>query len=149
MTENVTGYGATLAYGAATGASLPAFGSDSYTTVLDIEDLTPPEGSRPSESYKVLDTKAAKKIVGSLEFGACTFTLARAFDLASHDQLEDDANAGTAVRRNFRITLPNVGNEIRHFVGYVSKFALSSITNDGRIQASVEITVDCDVTITR
>ena len=63
--------------------------------------------------------------------------------------MEDDANAGVAARRNWRLIKPNVGAETKYFVGYVSKFETNSITNSGRIQVNFEITVDGDLTIVR
>ena len=149
MTENVTGYGTSLAYGAATGVSLPAYASDSYTVIPDIEELTPPSSSRQVEEFYVLDQKAAKKLVGSITVDASQATVTRAFDSASHDELEDNANAANAVRRNWRIVLPNAGGQIIYFVGYVSKFQYSGVNNQGRIQYSLEITVDGEITIVR
>ncbi len=147
MTENVTGYLASLAYGAATGSSLPAFGSDSYTALPDIEGLKPPAPNREVVSWKVLDQKAAKKIIGSIEFSSATATLTRAFDSSAQLQMRNDAYAGVPVRRNFRLTHPNTGAEIHYFAGYSSKWETSDITNDDRITISWEITVDGDITI--
>jgi hypothetical protein len=149
MTENVTGYLSSLAYGAATGASLPAFASDSYTSVPDLESVTPAAGSRQVDEYYVLDTKAAKKVVGSLTYDVIQFNGTRAFDSAAQDQVEDDANASSSVRRNFRVTLPNAGAQIQYCAGYVSKFQYGELTNQGRITFSGEITVDGAITIVR
>lgn len=149
MTENVTGYNTRLARGAATGASLPAFALDTYSDVLDIEELTPPSPSRQIEEFYVLDQKAAKRLVGSITYSAATATLARAFADAIQDSLEDDANADVAVRRNFRITKPDSGNEIVYFTGYVTKFEYSAVSNQGRYQVSIEIVVDGSITIQR
>lgn len=149
MTENVTGYNSRLARGAATGTSLPAFALDTYSDVLDIEELVKPSPSRQVDEYYVLDTKASKKLVGSITYNPCSGTLARAFGDSIQDSLEDDANADVSVRRNWRITLPDSGNEITYFIGYVSKFELPGITNQGRIQASFEIVVDGAITIQR
>jgi hypothetical protein len=147
MTENVTGYGSNLAYGAATGASLPAFGSDTYTVIPDLEEITPPAGSRQVEEYYVLDQKASKKLVGSLTFDAAQGTAVRAFDSAAQQQMMDDANAAVAVRRNWRIGLPNTGTELHYFAGYMSKFAYAGLNNQGRVQYNWEITVDGAVTV--
>lgn len=149
MTENVTGYNTRLAMGAATGASLPAYGADTYSDILDIEDLTLPSPSRQVDEYYVLDQKAAKKLVGSITYSPASGTCTRAFGDAVQDALEDDANAAAAVRRNWRGTLPNTGGEIRYFTGYASKFEFQGITNQGRIQYTFEIVVDGEVTIIR
>jgi len=149
MTENVTGYLAGLARGAATGSSLPAFGAEVFSPVLDIEDLKMPAPTRPVEAWKVLDQKASKKKVGSLDYGPCSGTCTRAFGDPIQDSMEDDANAADAVRRNWRGNLPDSGSEVRYFIGYVSKFEFDSITNDNRIKFSWEIVVDGDVTIVR
>lgn len=149
MTENVTGYNSTLAYGAATGTSLPAPGSDVYTEIPDIESLTPPSAERQKEERYVLSQKSAKKFVGSITYTAVSGNMLRAFDSAAHDQLENDANAASAVRRNWRIVKPNAGGEINYFAGYCSKFQYGEITNQGVMTVTFEIEVDGDVTIVR
>jgi hypothetical protein len=149
MTENVTGYNTRLARGAATGVSLPAFASDAYSDILDIEELTKPSPSRQVDEFYVLDLASAKKLVGSITYSPCAFTIARAFADAIHDSLEDDANAASSVRRNWRITLPDSGNQIDYFIGYCSKFETAGINNQGRIQCNVEIVVDGGITIQR
>lgn len=149
MTENVTGYNTKLLRGAATGTSLPAFGSDAYSLVLDIETLTEPSPQRQTDEYYVLDQKAAKKLVGSITYNPCTGTLTRAFGDAIQDSMEDDANADVAVRRNWQIVKPDSGGEIKYFVGICSKFESAGITNQGRIQYNFELTVDGSITIIR
>lgn len=149
MTENVTGYGTSLAYGAATGASLPAYVSDTYTVIPDMEEITPPSASRQVEEFYVLDQKAAKKLVGSITYDAAQGNVTRAFDSAAQDLLEDNANAAIAVRRNWRVILSNAGQQTIYFAGYVSKFQFSGINNQGRIQFALEITVDGEITIVR
>lgn len=149
MTENVTGYLTSLAYGAATGVSLPAFALDSYTPILDIDELTLPSPSRQVEEYYVLDLAAAKRLVGSITYSPASLTITRAFDLASHDLLEDNANAAIAVRRNWRGSIPNLGNQLCYWAGYCSKFEFQSISNQSRIQVAVEVVVDGLVAIVR
>lgn len=149
MTENITGYLTSLAYGAATGVSLPAFGSDTYTPLPDADQLTPPSPSRQVEEYYVLDQAAAKRLVGSITYSPAQGTMTRAFDSAAHDQLENDANAAVSVRRNWRFSLPNQGNQLIYFAGYCSKFEFQGITNQGRVQFAVEVVVDGSITIVR
>lgn len=149
MSENLTGYGTSLARGAATGTVLPAYASDVYTNIIDLENIVPPSPSRQVEEYYVLDQKASKKLVGSITYSAATATATRAFDDTTHDSLEDDANAGASVRRNWRVRFPNAGQQIVYFVGYVSKFEFQSITNQGRIQYALEVVVDGEITIVR
>jgi len=149
MSENVTGYGTILARGAATGTSLPAYAADVYSAIIDIEDLVPPSPSRQTEEWYVLDKKASKKLVGSISYAPATGTVTRAFDDTVHDSLEDDANAAAAVRRNWYVQMPNAGQQLIYFVGYVSKFEIQSVTNQGRIQYALEITVDGEITIVR
>lgn len=149
MTENITGYNTRLAMGAATGTSLPVYASDTYSDILDIEDLTIPSPTRQVDEYYVLDQKAAKKLVGSITYAPATATCTRAFDEAVHDTLEDNANAAASVRRNWRVTLPNAGAQVIYFVGYVSKFEFQSITNQGRMQYALEVVVDGEITIVR
>ena len=147
MSENKTGYLSSLAYGAASGLSLPVYGSDSYTEIPDIEELKLPAGTRPVEERKVLQQKASKKFVGSLSYSACTANGLRDFESAAQLQMRGDANAGNPVRRNFRGSLPNTGNEIHYFVGYCSKFEYGPVTNEGVYTFDMEIVVDGEVTI--
>lgn len=149
MSENVTGLFSSLAYGAATGLSLPAFALDSYTPILDLENLTLPSASRQVDEYPVLDQATVKRLVGGITYSECTFTIVRAFDSAAHDTLEDNVAAALAVRRNWRGSLPNAGNQINYWVGYASKFEFQGITNQTRIQIACAITVDGYVQIVR
>lgn len=142
MTENVKGYGTYLGMGTATGTSLPAFAADVYQQVLDIEEMTPPSPTRENEEWKVLDLKASKKQVGSISYSALTATLTRAFGDTVQDQLEDDVNAESTPRRNWKFKFPNAGEQTHYFAGQVSKFEYQGITNDGRIQFTLEIVVD-------
>lgn len=149
MTENVTGYNWRLYAGVASGSSLPAPAADTFVEIPDIEDLTPPEGSREEKKYKVLTETAARTKIGTTEFSPCTATLIRDYDSTAQDQLEDEAN-GAAVRRNYRIIASDVSAEQRDFVGYSKKFAVQSIKNDGEpTRVAAEISCDGAVTITR
>lgn len=156
MTENVTGYGWTLEIGAATGAVLPAEGAETWSRILDIENVTPPSATRPIQEWTVLDQQASKKIPGSISYTNLTGELTRAFDEEPHDRMENDSMGivsgvvtGAVPRRQFRITATNAGAERRIFAGYVTKFELQSVTNQDRVKVSIEIAVDGNVTITR
>lgn len=149
MTENVTGYNWRLYAGVATGSSLPAPSADTFVEIPDVEELTPPEGSREEKSYKVLTETAARKKIGTTEFSPCTATLIRDYDSTAQDQLEDEAN-GAAVRRNYRIIASDVSAEQRDFVGYAKKFSINAVKNDGEpTRVGIEIACDGSVTITR
>lgn len=156
MTENVTGFGWKLEIGTATGDTLPAEGAETWSQVLDIEDITPPSATRQTQEWFVLDQKASKKKPGSISYTPCTGTLTRAYDQEPHDRLEDDSNGivsgvntGAVPRRQFRITANNIGAERRIFAGYVTKFELQQVTNQDRVKSAVEITVDGDVLVIR
>jgi hypothetical protein len=148
-TENVTGYNWRLEVGAATGSSLPSEGSETWSQVLDIEELTPPSPTRETQEWFVLDTAASKKIIGSISYTPCTGTLTRAYGDSIQNRLEDDANNGTPQRRNYRIIASDTGAEHRVWAGYCSKFEFAAVNNQGRVTFSIEIVVDGTVTITR
>ena len=149
MTENVTGYNWRLYAGVASGTSLPAPAADTFVEIVDVEDLTPPEGSREEKKYKVLTETAARTKIGTTEFSPLTATLIRDYESSSQDQLEDEAN-GAAVRRNYRIIASDVSAEQRDFVGYSKKFSVQGIKNDGEpVRVAIEISCDGAVTITR
>lgn len=145
MTENVKGYNTALGMGAATG-TLPGYTLDTYSRVLDIEEMTLPSPSKETEEWTVLDMKASKKMVGSISYSALSATLTRAFGDSVHDQIKNDANAGVTPLRNWRVQMPDLGSETMYFTGYVSKFETSSITNDARVKVGIEIVVDGEVT---
>jgi len=147
MTEMTTGFGASLAFGAATGNALPAFASDTYTVVPKIEELTVPSTTRDTEEFNTLDVKSKQRLVGSISVDQGEATLVRDFESVAQDVLRDNANAAVAVRRNWRFQLPNAGAEIHYCVGYVSKFKYAGLNNNGRIQFALEITVDGDLVI--
>lgn len=149
MAENRTGQNWRLYRGNATGTSLPAFASDTYTEVPDVEELKPPAASREVDEYYVLGQTAAKKLVGPVTWANLSAVLARDFESGAQDSLEDDSKAAGGTRRNYRIVGGNTGAETREFVGYVNKFETDPYTNRGRVKVNVEIVVDGDVTITR
>jgi hypothetical protein len=149
MTENVTGYLATISYGAATGSSLPAFGSDVYTTLQDVSTIKIPAGSRPVEERPILSQKSPKKFVGPISYSEASVTGLRAFGDAGQNQMQDDANAGVAVRRNFRIVLPDSSNETHYFAGYCAKFEYDDVESPTAQGIQLQIVVDGDVTIVR
>lgn len=149
MTENVTGYNWRLYAGVASGTSLPAPSADTFVEIPDVEDLTPPEGSREEKKYKVLAETAARTKIGTTEFSPLTATLIRDYESTAQDQLEDEAN-GAAVRRNYRIIASDASAEQRDFVGYSKKFAIQTVKNDGEpTRVAIEVSCDGAVTITR
>lgn len=154
MTENTAGYNTRLARGTATAASPellphPVTGGDTYSDVLDVEELTPPSPTRETQEWKVLDQKSAKRIVGSISYSPASGNATRAWSDAIQESMEDDANAANAVWRNWRIRFPNVGAEEKFFQGSCSKFEFQGVTNDGRHIFAFEITVSGDVIIVR
>jgi hypothetical protein len=149
MTENVTGYAWRLEVGAASGTSLPVEGSETWSLVLDVEELTPPSPSREVQEWFVLDQPASKKIPGSITYSPCSATLTRAYGDTIQNRLEDDANSGSSVRRNYRIIASDTGLERRVWQGYCAKFEVQGVTNQDRAKIGIEIIVDGSVVITR
>jgi len=149
MTENVTGYNARISYGAATGSSLPAFGADSYTELEDVSKIKLPAGSRPVEERPILKLKSPKKFIGPISYSDCTATGLRAFGDPGQNQMQDDANNGTPQRRNFKVVLPDLGNETHYFAGYCSKFEYDDVESQTAQGIQIGIVVDGDVTIVR
>lgn len=149
MSENVQGYNTRLSRGAAVGTSLPSYLIEVFSDVLDIESLTLPAPTRPVESWKVLDKKSTKKLVGSIDYSPCSGSCSRLFGDLIQDSMQDDANAAASVRRNWRGIMPDTNAETHYWVGYCSKFEYQGISNDGRLQYAWEIVVDGDVIIVR
>lgn len=146
---NITGQGWKLQIGTATGSSLPAPASDTFTDVLDIEELKAPSASREIDEYFVLDQVASKKLVGPVTWSSATAKCARNYQDTVHDSLENDSFVSGGQRRNWRVIANDASLERRDFVGYVNKFEIGSVTNRGRVQYDLEIVVDGGVTITR
>lgn len=147
MTTNVTGQGWKLERGAATGASLPAPGSDTFAQVLDIEGLVPPSATRNIEERFVLDLVASKKFPGPISWNPCTGKLLFADGDSVHDSLLADSYATPpAARRNYRVSSLS-STIVFNFVGFVTKFEFEEITNQGVVSYNLEIAVDGNVTI--
>jgi hypothetical protein len=147
MTTNVTGQGWKLERGAATGASLPAAGSDSFSQVLDIEELVPPSATRDIEERFVLDQIASKKFPGPISWNPVTAKLLFADGDSVHDTLLADSYATPpAARRNYRVSSLS-STIVFNFVGFVTKFEFDSVTNQGVVAYNLEIAVDGSVTI--
>jgi hypothetical protein len=149
MTENVTGYLATLSWGAATGSSLPAFGSDVYTPIVDVSTIKLPAGSRAVEERPILSQASPKKFIGPITYSECTATGLRAFGDASQNQMQDDAYSGVPVRRNYRVVFPDLGNETHYFAGYSAKFEYDDIDPQKANGIQLQIVVDGAVTVVR
>lgn len=148
MTTNVTGYGWKLERGAATGASLPAPGSDTFSQVLDVEGLVPPSPTREIEERYVLDQASSKKFLGSTSWNAATGKLLFADGDSVHDSLIADSYATwPASRRNWRISSLS-STIVFNFVGFVSKLQFDEVTNQGVVTYALDISVDGSVTIT-
>lgn len=147
MTTNVTGYGWRLERGTATGSSLPAVGSDTFTQVLDIEELTPPSATREVEERFVLDQVSSKKFLGAVSWNPVKAKLLWAELDAVHYSLEaDSAAASPNGRRNYRLR-SLTDSRVYTFVGFVSKYEFEAITNQGVISYNLEIAVDGQVTL--
>lgn len=147
--SNITGQNWKLQIGTSTAASLPLPASDTFTDVLDLEELKPPSATREIDEYFVLDRVGSKKLVGPVSWAPVTAKLARNYGNAVHDSIENDAAIAGGQRRNWRIVASDTGAEQRDFVGFVNKFEIASVTNRGRVVVDIEIAVDGDVAITR
>lgn len=147
MTTNVTGYGWRLERGAATGASLPAPGSDSFSLVQDVEELTPPSATREVEERFVLDQVASKKFLGAVSWLPAKAKLLWAEGDSVHLSLEADSSAASPNgRRNWRVR-SLTDSRVYNFVGFVSKYEYESITNQGVVSFNLEVAVDGSVTV--
>ena len=147
MTTNVTGQGWRLERGAATGASLPLPGADSFSLIEDIEGLVPPSATRDIEERFVLDQIASKKFPGPISWNPVTAKLLFADGNALHESLLADSYATPpAARRNYRVS--SLGSTIVfNFVGFVTRFEFEEITNQGVVSYNLEIAVDGSVAI--
>lgn len=147
MTTNVTGYGWKLERGAATGASLPVPNADSFSHVLDIEELTPPSATRETEERFVLDLVSSKKFLGAVSWQPVKAKLLWAELDTVHYSLEADSYAPSpSGRRNYRVS-SLTSSRVYNFVGFVSKYEFEAITNQGVVAYNLEIAVDGQVTV--
>lgn len=146
MTTNVTGYGWRIERGSATGASLPAPGSDTFTQALDVEELTPPSATREVTERYVLDQTSSKKFAGAVSWLPAKAKLLWAELDTVHYSLEADSYAAwPSGRRNYRIR-SLTDSRIYNFVGFVSKYEFEALTNQGVVSYNLEIAVDGQVT---
>lgn len=146
----LAGQGTTIKRGAATGASLPAPGADTFTDVALVGTLKLPSDVRTVSSFKTLDSPDPKKVGGGFEDRVVSFRLVWDPADAVHTTLYNDANttSSTTARRNWRIVAPDTGAYQWDFVGFISKWEWEDVENEKEVAVSVEITVDGTVTRT-
>lgn len=144
------GQGMTLKRGAATGASLPAPGSDTFTDVALTGSLKLPSDVRTVNSFKTLDSADPRKVGGGFEERIVSFRLVWDPADAVHTTLYADAvtASSTTARRNWRIVAPDTGAYQWDFVGFISKWEWEDVENEKEVAATVEISVDGSVTRT-
>lgn len=144
------GQGTILRRGQASGASLPAPGSDTFDVVNLVGNAKPPNDLRTQSAFKTLDSPDPRKVGGGFDERAVSFRLV--FDTADPIHLAMKAEAkspsSTTARHNWQLQLPDSGAYLINFVGYVAKWEWEDIENEREVAATIEIAVDGAVTET-
>lgn len=138
------GQGTVLKRGAATGASLPAPASDTFTEVSLVGSIKLPADTRTVNYFKTLDSPDPRAVGGGFENRVLSFRLVWDPADSLHRSLRDDATSttSTAARRNWKVIMPDGGEYTFDYVGFVSKWEWEDIENEKESAAAVEITID-------
>ena len=144
------GQGFDVKRGTASGGSLPAPGSDTFTSVALVGSLKLPADVRTVNSFKTLDSADPRNVGGGFEERTVSFRVVFDPDNAQHTGIMADAvlASSTSARRNWRIIAPDTGAYQWDFVGFVSKWEWEDVENEKEVAATVEISVDGAVTRT-
>lgn len=146
----LAGQGLKLQRGSASGASLPAPGSDTFTDLPLIATVKPPGNVRTVNSFKTLDSPDPRKVGGGFEDRVVSLRLVWDPADAQHAIALNDSETANAItaRRNWRLIFPDPGLYQEDFVGFIQKWEWEDVENEKEIAASVEIAVDGTVTRT-
>ena len=141
MTTNAfSGVGTTFARGAGNTS-----GSEDFTTIAEINSISGPNKTRSTIDVTSLDsTGGYREFITSFR-DAGEVTLEMNFTRDGYEDMNTDFESDTIVE--YRITLPDTGNTILDFTGYVTALG-SSIPLDDKVTASVTIKISGQVTLT-
>lgn len=142
MATGLPAVGAKLQRGTATGASLPAPGSDTFTDVPLINNLKAPPAKRKINTFSVLESASPVQYGGALEAKEITFDMVVDFADAVHRTIIADGENASQVRRNWKIIYPNTAAETLDFVGFVSNYDEEPLDAEGIVRAKVTVTID-------
>lgn len=144
------GQGTIVRRGQASGASLPAPGSDTFDVVNLVGNVKLPNDVRTNSTFKTLDSPDPRKVGGGFDERIVSFRLV--FDPADaiHVAMKTEAKSAssTTARRNWQLQLPDTGAYLFNYVGYISKWEWEDVENEREVAATVEISVDGTVTET-
>jgi hypothetical protein len=141
----------TLWIGASTASTLPAPGSDTFTALPDVSDMTPPNTQIATKPYRVLSTTSPKNVGGVLGDQKVPFKIVTNFEDATFRLLKTDSKVNGSQKRNYRITYPNSGAEQEDFVAALTTFDPESLDAEAQGEVhkhSCELTIDGAVTST-
>lgn len=145
------GQGTIIKRGQASGASLPAVGSDVFDVINLAGNVKLPSDIRTVNSFKTLDSADPRKVGGGFEDRIVSLRLV--FDTADAVHLSMKATdaktaSSTTARRNWQVILPDSGSYKFDFVGFVQKWEWEDVENEKEVAATIEIAVDGTVTET-
>lgn len=130
--------GASLAVGAATDAPATAPGSDTFTAIAQVTQITGPAAEKAEIETTPLSATAAKEfIAGIADSGSLEFTINFDGADAQHQLLQSDAYA-VGNSRNWQLTLSD--STVFDIVGEVTTFNISN-------EVGAAVTAECAVKI--
>jgi len=142
------GQGTIVRRGQASGASLPAPGSDTFDLINLAGNVKLPSDTRTTNSFKTLDSPDPRKVGGGFEDRVVSFRLVFDSTDAVHISMKADAktSSSTTARRNWRVILPDAGAYQFDYVGFIQKWEWEDVENEKEVAATIEIAVDGTVT---
>jgi len=144
------GQGTIVKRGQASGASLPAPGSDTFDVVNLVGNVKLPSDVRTTNTFKTLDSPDPRKVGGGFEERIVSFRLV--FDSTDPVHLAMKAEAksasSTTARHNWQVILPDPGLYRFDYVGFISKWEWEDVEGEKEVAATIEISCDGAVTET-
>ena len=127
--------------------------SESFTTVAQVESVTPPGWTQGTEMVPAHDDTAGtgvEKLADALyDAGEVSFTILEDLDDGTHDETTGlHSKKGATSSTNFKVILPSSLGTI-DFAAFVTNYSYQGIdANTGKIRADVTLDITGSTTIT-
>lgn len=142
---------AKLYIGASTATTLPAPGSDTFTEVPLVGQITPPSNEMSTGFFSILNDAVRRSVGGRLGDRTAECNLVVDWTLTPHQNVNADSKVAGGQKRNWRIIYPDANARQLDFVAFVSSWkeeAFDAGEDAKEHRASFVLTIDGAVTET-
>lgn len=127
--------------------SLPAVGSETFRTIGNIVNFTPPAFIKKTIEQATLND-GTLQFGGGLEPQELPVTFVRNFGDVPHEDLFSDGRNNANQYRNVRLQFADSGQEIWDFRGFVSTYEIQELTAEQAVLVRAIFKVSGTITIT-